>query len=243
MSKEHIIAEIHRTARENGDVPLGQNRFKNETGIGEASWTKYWARWGDALLEAGYQPNKWQEGYDEEFLIEALIDLIQELGKFPTLREMKLKSSGTPDFPSHSTFKNRLGKKHEIAKRIVEFCQDRNVFPHVQKICLPVSMQPKALSKTKDSVSEGKVGYVYLIQHGNRREYKIGMTYNPIRREGEIRLQLPEKVIPIHTITTDDPSGVERYWHKRFAKKRKEGEWFQLSPSDIKAFKKWKKIY
>ena len=243
MTKERIIAEIHRTAHKNGDVPLGQAQFRNETGIGEADWLKYWARWGDALLEAGYQPNQWKDGYDEEVLIGKLIDLIRELGKFPTLRERKLKSARDPDFPSHSTFTNRLGRKHEMAKRILKFCRDKNAFPDVQEICLPVSTQPKMPSETEESVSEANVGYVYLIQHGNRREYKICKTYNPIKREGEIRLELPEKVSPIHKIATDDPSGVERYWHNRFSEKRKQGEWFQLSPSDIRAFKRWKKIY
>lgn len=88
-----------------------------------------------------------------------------------------------------------------------------------------------------------KVGYVYLIKHGSRREYKIGKTVNPLRREGEIALQLPEKLEPIHYIQTDDPSGIETYWHTRFCDKRKQGEWFALSPEDIRIFKKWKRIY
>jgi hypothetical protein len=46
----------------------------------------------------------------------------------------------------------------------------------------------------------------------------------------------------IHSIETDDPIGVETYWHSRFSAKRGEGEWFELSPEDIKAFKRWKRI-
>ena len=87
------------------------------------------------------------------------------------------------------------------------------------------------------------MGYVYLIKHGSRREYKIGKTFNPIRREGEISLQLPEKIEPIHYIKTDDPSGIEKYWHNRLADKRKEGEWFALTSVDVMAFKKWQRIY
>lgn len=77
-------------------------------------------------------------------------------------------------------------------------------------------------------------GYVYLLKSG--RFYKIGKTNAVGRREYELAIQLPEKTTTVHAIQTDDPTGIEAYWHKRFADRRKNGEWFELSAAEVRAF-------
>src|SRR2546422_11588048 len=92
VTKEDIIREIRRTAAQNGGVPLGRQRFLTETGIRESDWSgRLWARWGDALREAGFPPNALQGAYGESYVLEAYIALIRELGRLPVETELQMK--------------------------------------------------------------------------------------------------------------------------------------------------------
>lgn len=52
----------------------------------------------------------------------------------------------------------------------------------------------------------------------------------------QIRLSLPFRADLIHSIEAFFPSEVEQYWHKRFADKRQNGEWFVLSDEEVAEF-------
>ena len=49
---ERALAEIRKTTAANGGTPLGRSRFQTETGIREHDWTRYWARWSEAVRDA-----------------------------------------------------------------------------------------------------------------------------------------------------------------------------------------------
>src|ERR1700685_4117109 len=97
MNKQHILSEIKRTAQANGGVPLGVDRFLREAGIREADWKgKIWARWADAVREAGYEPNKLRGAFDEDILLEKYAGFAHELGRLPVTSEMRLKKRSDP---------------------------------------------------------------------------------------------------------------------------------------------------
>jgi len=243
MDKQHILDEIRRTANANGGVALGRARFEQETGIRLYDWYgRYWARWGDAIREAGFEPNRMTEAYDEEYLIAQLVLLTRRIGRVPTQGDLLLATKNEPEFPSHNVFQ-RLGSKSRRASRVLAYCDSNPGNEDVAELWKQVPITRPAKETNEPENTPTAVGYVYLLKHGTRREYKIGRTNNPMRREGELGIQLPEKCEPVHTIKTDDPCGVEAYWHARFADKRKEGEWFALTPQDVRAFKRWRRIY
>lgn len=235
MDREYIVAEIRRTAADNGGVPLGVAAFRRETSIKQTDWYgKYWARWGDALVEAGFSPNRMQEAFADDHIVEKLIDLIRELGHFPVQGEIRLKARNDPKFPSHATF-SRLGSKRQSAAKVMAYCASRGQFEDVISICRPIATMVERAVETH-SPGEECFGSVYLLRSG--RYYKVGKTNAVGRRERELAIQLPERAEIAHVIRTDDPGGIEAYWHNRFADKRKNGEWFALTADDIKAFRR-----
>lgn len=235
IDKAHILDEIRRTAEANGGAPLGRSRFQCETGIREADWYgKHWRTWGEAVTEAGYTPNELQPAFSEDYLLAKLIELIRELGRFPVAADVRMKARRDADFPSHNVFE-RLGGKASRAKRLLEYCSRVGEHDDVLALCAPLAEKAKHTDPDAQA-NLGDVGFVYLMKCG--RYYKIGHTNSIGRREYELSIQMPERAKVLHKIKTDDPPGIEEYWHKRFAEKRMNGEWFHLSPAEVSAFRR-----
>lgn len=237
--KDYIIQEIIRTAKENVNIPLGISKFEKETGMKRDDFLgRYWAKWSDALGEAGYAPNKFNEAYDEEFMIKKLTDFIRELGRFPSPSELSVKSYNDKTFPNKATFYNRFGRKKEKIVKVIEYCKTHEEWNDVLEICLPLLQNEKEVTDEKTTSETINFGFVYLMKSG--KFYKIGRSNDADRRAYELKIQLPEKLEIVHKIKTDDPIGIEEYWHKRFKNKRKNGEWFELTRQDVEIFKRRK---
>ena len=236
MDRQHIVAEIARTAEQNGGAPLGRARFFQETGIRETDWSGiYWARWSDALAEAGYPANQMQGALGDDHLLNKYATLVHEMGRLPVEAELKLQRREDPSFPSHNTFR-RLGSRREFLLKVAEYCRSHDRFADVADICDAKAQSLPDRQHHGPAATDEVFGFVYLIQSGPN--YKIGRTNAVGRRERELAIQLPDKSRTVHSIPTDDPAGIEAYWHQRFASRRKNGEWFALTSADVSAFKR-----
>lgn len=234
MEKEQILDEIRRTAKDNGDVALGAERFSAITGIPTSAWRgRYWRQWSDAVREAGFQPNRPKDAHHPDDLVLRLLELTRELKRFPTYADLGLARRKDKSFPSHHGFTERLGSVEErielVRQRALQGADYRDVLEY-----LPPADQQELVAETEGTVD----GFVYMLKLG--KHFKIGKTFAVPRRHREIAIELPERPDVVHTIATDDPSGIEAYWHNRFAAKRTNGEWFALSSVDVRAFKRRK---
>jgi hypothetical protein len=242
LQRENIIRAIRAIAAANGGTPPGEKRFRSETGIGPHEWRyRIWRNWSEALTEAGFEPREWTTRYDDVALLSQIASLARRLGSFPNTTELQFESANNPSFPGYKSIKRRWTIT-ELASALRGFAADQDD-DRVATYCDEFLATPERQPKQSAGAAQGakvELGYVYLMSYG--KDCKIGRTSTPGRRARQVQIELPDETILVHAILTDDPVGVEAYWHRRFAGKRGNGEWFRLSPRDIAAFKKWTKI-
>ncbi|MGD0745183.1 MAG: hypothetical protein ABSA45_08515 [Verrucomicrobiota bacterium] len=191
MNKTHILQEIKQTAETNGGKPLGQGRFENETEIKKTDWYgKFWARWNDALREAGFSANQFQGAYDKSELLDKYAKYVLELGRLPSSGDLRLKTRSDSDFPSHSSLDNHFGTKLELIKHLADYCRSQNRYGEVNRLCEEHFARNQNVPEKSES-QEGEIGFVYLIKSG--RFHKIERANSAGRREYELAIQLPEK--------------------------------------------------
>lgn len=235
--RDLILNEIRRLAGLNGGRPPGFVLFSRETGIGEHQWRgKFWARWSDAIAEAGLQPNQWTERLASSDVLKSLITVCRHYGRLPTVAEIKMYRTSDPSVPNAETIRAHFKSRAGIIAALVKFSDENEGYDDI-KAMLPDGLPPLAEPASSNQLAV-KEGFVYLIQSG--AFYKVGRSDDIERRFKEIRTAMPDKATLVHTIRTDDPVGIEAYWHLRFAEKRVNGEWFKLASLDISAFKKRK---
>jgi len=229
--KVQILDDIRRLAAENEGRPPSIRQFEDATGVRESVWRGVlWANWSEAVTEAGLTPNPLphERRIEDDVLLEKLAEACRYYGKVPTVAQLRMRRRADPDFPYVKTFERRFGGFADLGAHIQQWVVRHDAYRDVADM----------LGAPKDDWIAAKPaeGSVYLLRSGDF--YKIGRSDALERRVKEIRVALPEAATLVHAIRTDDSSGIEAYWHRRFAERRANGEWFKLDRFDVAAFKR-----
>jgi Meiotically up-regulated gene 113 len=231
-SKESIISTYNDLVESKGGTLIGRGVFIKETGISRHYFSGgYWRSWSAFQAEAGHSPNLPTQKIADETVLRRFAELALEYDRIPTEPDLVLKRKNDPSFPNHSCFR-RWGDRNSLLGKVIEFCEGRDQFVPVLKLLQRGGS--RSLDQRFDSFRVN--GFVYLLRSG--KHYKLGRTNATGRRLRELAIQLPKKPDTVHVIETDDPEGIEQYWHRRFSDKREGGEWFKLTSEDVQAFKK-----
>ena len=197
----------------------------------------YFRSWGDALKAAGYEPNEKNLKFSSDLVLRKYAEAVRYFGRVPADIDIRMYSRSRQDFPGHTTFTSHFGNKAGLVAALVEWVHENEDFADL--IALLPEQKEELPERTENIPSPSPAeGFVYLLKSGNH--YKIGRSEELERRVKQISVALPEKVTLEHAIRTDDPSGIEAYWHRRFAERRAKGEWFELTVTDVRAFKRRK---
>ena len=235
MTREALLAAIRASATANAGRPLGARAFHAETGISRTELhSAGFARYNDAIAAAGFAPNSLRAAFDTDQMLAALAAFTSELGRFPNISDIKAARARGRDMPSYEAyFRLAGGMFSRLPSLLVEYCAQRPALLHVTTL-LAAASEDK--SDVRAPAGARVKGFVYLAKHG--RDFKIGRSNDVTRRRRELALILPHELKHVHVIETDDPEGIERYWHHRFADRQIRGEWYQLTPDDVAAFKR-----
>jgi hypothetical protein len=231
-SKEAVISAYNDFVAAKGGNTVGEDIFRRETGISSYYWRGgYWRSWSAFQTDAGHMPNLPTQKISDETLLQRFAELTLELKQIPTEADLTLKRKNDLSFPGPMRFR-RWGNRDALLGKAAEYCQSRKEFELVVKLLKRGTSGGMAHRLDSFRIH----GFVYLLRSGKR--YKLGRTNAAGRRLRELAIQLPQKPDTVHVIETDDPEGIEQYWHRRFDDKRQGGEWFSLTAEDVRAFKK-----
>jgi hypothetical protein len=237
--KEIILAAGQRAIDMNGGVPLGQKRFFDSTGFKlDDLYNAGLRNYGDLLEELGYQRKKLNRAFSDDELLRPLALLTRRLGHFPVNSERIIEHKRDATFPSKGTF-DRRAKSERLDHALMVWCQQNDGFSDVVVILQPrvsVAPAPERTTRRRKIVN----GYVYLKRYGaHGKYYKLGYSDDVDRRHAQIENMLPGDLQHVHSIATDDPKGIERYWQVRFKDKLVPGkiEIFCLTTDDVTAFR------
>lgn len=180
--REHILSEIRRLAASCNGKPPGKQTFARQTGISEYQWSGViWARWGDALREAGFEENTLQGRFDENAMLSKVVEACRHYGHVPTVAEMKLyRNSVDRSFPSKGAINAHFPSQEHLLNALKQYTAQSRA-SHDITAMLPRQRQQSVQHRQK--ICYGIQGHEYLLKSGRpaSRLTGIGASQTVVR--------------------------------------------------------------
>jgi hypothetical protein len=240
--RQCILEEFRNAAKRNNGRCLSRRAFEHIIPV--RRWNKYWRSLRELQIDAGFAPNEMKSALPEEDVLGAWVSIISALKQYPSTLDLRYYLNQHNTSVSLDTLTRKFGDQRATVEKILEYCKSNNAPSDVLAICeeklRTLSSKAEGDDSLATNLTEAQTGWVYLIKVSSPDKYKVGSTMNLERRLDEHSRYLADSHYE-HTIKTDDPSGVEAYWHRRFKTRLLKGtkETFCLSPEDVRAFKRW----
>jgi Meiotically Up-regulated Gene 113 (MUG113) protein len=251
--RAQIVEQIRDIAAETGGAPPELRQFEKMSGIRRHRFIgSIWARWPDALQEAGLRPKGAKGRLRNADMLTAFAQLARSLGRVPTVDDVKVHRAEGGNLPCYKSYAEHFGGSRGLLRALKCWaaaspdCADiaamirhaRSGRRHRRRRNFRVRRTGALCARLLLPETRPQArGAVYLLRCG--RLYKIGCSRTPDRRVPELQRGWPLTLKLMCMIETDDPFGLEAYWHRRFLEKRTRGEWFRLSAEDVAAFREW----
>ncbi len=134
--RDRIIEQLKSIAKTNAGAAPGVRAFERETGIRESDWRGiYWARWSDAVREAGLEPNDYQAKLDPDLMMAKLAAALRHYGRMPTFAEMRLYGQSDPTFPSDRTIAKHFKGMKDMKQRLAAWMSERSDYADISGVC------------------------------------------------------------------------------------------------------------
>lgn len=226
--RARIIGEIRRIAIENGGVPPGIQQFVRKSGIKRSGFAGIWARWPDAVREAGLTPHQANPRLADDDMLAGIAEVARQLGRIPAESDLRVYRASGRYLPGHKAFARHFGSKAGLLRALKRWAAASGGRADIAAMLAQLNDAQDLPPRIN--------GAVYLMKFG--RYCKIGCSATPEQRFNDLQRNLPERARLLHIIQTDDPYGIEAYWHRRFAARCARGEWFCLTSEDVAAFRR-----
>lgn len=147
VTREMIIREIQRIAREEKIDTLTQSDFKKRTGISDKKIHRYFDGWREACQVAGLKPNRQGIRLDDGVLFEEMRRAFLECESVCTRAKFDRVACYSPD-----TYESRFGRWKDVLRAFQKWVQENNAeFPLEKQLQLAVTTEVKLSTSTQNS--------------------------------------------------------------------------------------------